>query len=922
MRLDPELRISDSIRQKEATGDWEGALQDHEHSQQILGSNPTSRYGSLKCLLELGHFESVLNQVNGLVKAPNGQNASELGPELDMVCPFAIEAAWRLGRWETLDELVSWGSNSSKGSPDSRYQTSLGSIMLGIKRHDHLHIETELKEARSAVMVRLSSCARESYSRAYNLVVQLQCLREIEDSAELLCSSDVVDLESQSMDWFWNRRLEFLSSSGASTVIKARLALSRLAKDTALEGSLFLNLGKRARKGTLRNIAGSCFAQAETALLSISNEKTSALKRCTLHRQLAKLKHDCGESSAALSLLQLDNEEGLASESPAILQSTASRYVYSILQNLDEGILSESHIVDVYSRSLLQTTRWMIEGSLKDGAQIKDRFTILHRLSPRWEKGHFQYAKYIDSMLESRIEAIQRRTPERYHGLDEEKMRSQCLGDDKVCHQNILLAIQHYVEALKLDTKNVYHALPRLLSLWFDFTAIVIHEDGLTTKKPQGAADARVLSMAQEETNALIANEYKSIPPLAFYTAMPQLISRVTHTSNDTERIVRTILTRVLTKHPEQAMWPLGWLRQSQLKERREIGDALFQQAESTLLKLGGNNNLHRNKVLVESKSLFKHLHDIAVYKVSDMTVNKINVKPWKGVVQLCDFIPPIQAALSVSILSGGNSTFRESFPRHVPRMRSFSQQVGVMGSKARPKKLKAFIVSTDTCRSSATLSNSAERRSIDIGEIHFLVKQEAKGDLRKDARVQDFNNVVNRLIVSSTFEKGASQYSRRLRLRTYTVTCLSEDTGILEWVPNTDSLRSLIAKSYNPQASPFSAKRRGHRVANFGDPMLRTNFEKKCQPMFFENGNLRRAATMFDELCLKPYPPLLYWWFVQHFPDPHSWYEARTRFTLSAAVWSGVGHVIGLGDRHSENILVDTTCGECVHVDFDWYVF
>ena len=30
------------------------------------------------------------------------------------------------------------------------------------------------------------------------------------------------------------------------------------------------------------------------------------------------------------------------------------------------------------------------------------------------------------------------------------------------------------------------------------------------------------------------------------------------------------------------------------------------------------------------------------------------------------------------------------------------------------------------------------------------------------------------------------------------------------------------------------------------------------------------------------------------------------------------VGHALGLGDRHAENILLDVTNGECVHVDFD----
>ena len=37
-----------------------------------------------------------------------------------------------------------------------------------------------------------------------------------------------------------------------------------------------------------------------------------------------------------------------------------------------------------------------------------------------------------------------------------------------------------------------------------------------------------------------------------------------------------------------------------------------------------------------------------------------------------------------------------------------------------------------------------------------------------------------------------------------------------------------------------------------------------------------------------------------------------------SSAVWSMVGYMVGLGDRHGENILIDDTSGDCVHVDFD----
>lgn len=305
---------------------------------------------------------------------------------------------------------------------------------------------------------------------------------------------------------------------------------------------------------------------------------------------------------------------------------------------------------------------------------------------------------------------------------------------------------------------------------------------------------------------------------------------------------------------------------------------------------------------------------------------NVIQVKPWHSAdVELSEFVPPIQAALSVASLSADYGSSKDHFPRSIPRMRAMSSRVGVMTSKAKPKKLKAYAVDGNY-RSHGSRGRSRPSKSelrgkqedLDIGELHFLVKQEAKGDLRKDARVQDLNNVINRLMISSKEADVAARRRRRLHLRTFAVTCLSEDIGILEWVPDTDSMRNLVSKSYNPQTSASCSRRRGSRIANFGDATLRSHYEM-CQNKYFKEGDLSKAAAMFEEHCLKPYPPLLYWWFVQKFHDPHSWYEARQRFTLTAAAWSAVGHVIGLGDRHSENILIDTSSGECVHVDFDW---
>lgn len=60
--------------------------------------------------------------------------------------------------------------------------------------------------------------------------------------------------------------------------------------------------------------------------------------------------------------------------------------------------------------------------------------------------------------------------------------------------------------------------------------------------------------------------------------------------------------------------------------------------------------------------------------------------------------------------------------------------------------------------------------------------------------------------------------------------------------------------------------------------------------------------------------------WLAREFlsSGPKRWLEARIAFTISQALWSMVGHIVGLGDRHPDNILIETRTGEIMHVDFD----
>jgi FKBP12-rapamycin complex-associated protein len=46
-------------------------------------------------------------------------------------------------------------------------------------------------------------------------------------------------------------------------------------------------------------------------------------------------------------------------------------------------------------------------------------------------------------------------------------------------------------------------------------------------------------------------------------------------------------------------------------------------------------------------------------------------------------------------------------------------------------------------------------------------------------------------------------------------------------------------------------------------------------------------------------------------------WLERRNKFTRSLAVMSMVGYILGLGDRHPSNLMLDQMSGRILHIDF-----
>ena len=391
-------RLAESALEKELYEDWEGACQAYEqlldnrlNKGMVSYNKYRAQAGLLRCLLKLGRLESVMNQSYGMTRqARSLQSPSDSANEhtLDEVSveflPCATEAAWRLGSWEALDSLV--GNGGLDGPFDEaggRSQISFARTMHAIQSRSHDDVVSCLKQAREDAMVSLTSACRDGYLRSYPHLMTLHSLREIEHFSKAFSWVDgrgshresAQDIASS--DWKSRLDLSVLDANGSNSVINARLALSRLADQPQIEGDLWLNIGKKARKANQYQFAEQSLTQANVAFCRISSENKhfAAIgpRIGDVRLQLSKLKHAMGEQTAALKLVEDDIPS-------AIFCADAG-------DGLSTIISGSTRSKGIISRNILQSTLWMASGDLKNQTEIIDRYKTVLELSPKWERG-------------------------------------------------------------------------------------------------------------------------------------------------------------------------------------------------------------------------------------------------------------------------------------------------------------------------------------------------------------------------------------------------------------------------------------------------------------------------------------------------------------------------------------------------------
>ncbi|KAG6929988.1 ATR serine/threonine kinase [Chelydra serpentina] len=439
--------------------------------------------------------------------------------------------------------------------------------------------------------------------------------------------------------------------------------------------------------------------------------------------------------------------------------------------------------------------------------------------------------------------------------------------DNKMEKQGDLIRyiVHHFGRSLQYGNQFIYQSMPRMLSLWLDFGAKAYDCEKV------GRPDRVQMRNDLAKINKVITDHTNQLAPYQFLTAFSQLISRICHSHEEVFVVLMEIVAKVFLAYPQQAMWMVTAVSKSSYPMRVNRCKEILNKAIHMKASLG--------KFIGDATRLTDKLLELCNKPVdgNNSTLSmSVHFKTLKKLVEeqtFSEILIPLQSVMIPTLPSiPGTHSNHDPFPGRWAYIAGFDDTVEILASLQKPKKI--------------TLKGSDGKA--------YIMMCKPKDDLRKDCRLMEFNSLINKCL-----RKDAESRRRELHIRTYAVIPLNDECGIIEWVNNTAGLRNILIKLYKEKGVYMTGKE------------LRQHMLPKSAP-------LSEKLKMFKETLLPRHPPIFHEWFLRTFPDPTLWYSSRSAYCRSTAVMSMVGYILGLGDRHGENILFDSLTGECVHVDFN----
>ncbi|PNX80763.1 serine/threonine-protein kinase ATR-like protein, partial [Trifolium pratense] len=138
--LSKSLRLQDQLLINKKAGNWADVLTSCEQALQMEPTSVQRHSDVLNCLLNMCHLQAMVTHVDGLVsRIPQYKKAW---------CMQGVQAAWRLGRWDLMDEYLSGAEDDSlvcsSSESNASFDLNVAKILQAMMKRDHFSVDEKI----------------------------------------------------------------------------------------------------------------------------------------------------------------------------------------------------------------------------------------------------------------------------------------------------------------------------------------------------------------------------------------------------------------------------------------------------------------------------------------------------------------------------------------------------------------------------------------------------------------------------------------------------------------------------------------------------------------------------------------------------------------------------------------------------------
>ncbi|KAL9028784.1 MAG: hypothetical protein Q9196_002897 [Gyalolechia fulgens] len=860
--------------------------------------------GKMRCLHALGEWEilSTLAQQKWSLSSIEHKRA---------IAPLAAAAAWGQRKWELMDNYI----HEMKGQSPDR---SFFSAILAIQRNQYRDAYDHIERARDGLDTELSALLGESYDRAYQVIVRVQMLAELEEIITYK-KSDGNPEKQAAMRQTWTTRLKGCQRNVEvwQRMLKVR-ALVVGPKENVEMWIKFSNLCRKSGRiglaeKTLESLHRSNVDPTSNALIGTAGIPDIIYAQLKYQWSLGPQQHQPALTrlqgfTAELAYQLSAHEEHV--KQLAASHTTGRAIMEQPLTELGQTPMPRKPLIDsmairtLLAKSYLKAGEWLTV--MKDGDWTSDH---VHEIITAYEnatKNNKTWYKAWHAWALANFEVVT--------ALSSQANRETAVLPPEMVMAHVVPAVQGFFQSIALSSSSALQDTLRLLTLWFAHGS-------------------------DPEVNVAVTEGFARVSIDTWLEVIPQLIARINQPNPRVRASIHRLLSDVGKAHPQALVYPLTVAMKSTVTRRslsagqimesmRAHSSDLVDQAdlvsqelirvavlwhelwhegleEASRLYFGDNdvegmiNTLEPLHDLVDKgtdtlreisfvQAFGRDLHEARQWtrtyrntqEVGDLnqawdlyySVFKRIARQLPHLMQLeLTFVSPkLKDAKRLHLAAPG--TYQSGKP--VVRIAEFEPVFNVIPSKQRPRKM-------------ALLGSDG------ISYTYLLKGHE---DIRQDERVMQLFGLVNTLL-----NNDGESFKRHLNIQQFPAIPLSQSSGLLGWVPNSDTLHNLI-KDY----------RENRRIL--------LNIEHRIMLQMapdYDNLTLMQKVEVFSYAMDNTTGKDLYRVLWLKSKSSESWLQRRTNYTRSLAVMSMVGYILGLGDRHPSNLMLDRITGKVIHIDF-----